>query len=146
MGITELKGAFRVTATNIDMLVTSLQSELQTAIVQGDFTSEPKEKEAVELALNSLGTTATVEGLKEDIRVYMEATIARSRIRAAPGPRRVVMLITEDHQFFKIFARSPIAEKILLSRVDAVLGRNGASIEHSPDLRIVLAGEVVPGM
>ena len=100
MGITELKGAFRVTATNIDTLVTSLQAELQMAIVQGDFTSEPKEKEAVELALNSLGTTATVEGLKEDIRVYMEATIARSRIRAA-GPRRVVMLITEDHQFFK---------------------------------------------
>ena len=92
MGITELKGAFRVTATNIDMLVTSLQAELQTAIAQGDFTSEPKEKEAVELALNSLGTTATVEGLKEDIRVYMEATIARSRIRAAPGPERVVML------------------------------------------------------
>ena len=88
MGIIELKDAFSsVNTTNIDTLVTSLQAELQTAIVQGDFTSKPKEKEAVELALNSLGTMATVEGLKEDICVHMEANIVWSRIHAAPGPR-----------------------------------------------------------
>ena len=69
MGIIELKDAFSVNTTNIDTLVTSLQAELQTAIVQ-DFTSKPKEKEAVELALNSLGTMATVEGLKEDMCPY----------------------------------------------------------------------------
>lgn len=112
--------------------------------MQGEFDAQPAEKQFVESALSSLTSQTTMNGLKDDIKIYIEATIARRLIpHTAPGD--LVMLITEDHQFFKIFARSPIAENILLSRVDAVMGRATATV-GSPNLRIILAGEVVPGM
>ena len=81
-------------------------------------------------------------------KIYIQATIARARITTGS----LVMLITEDHQFFKIFACLPIAEKILLSRVDTVMsgttcaGKGLTTASHTPHLKIVLAGEVVPGM
>ena len=144
VGISELKGAYRVTAGNINLLVASLQTELETAILQGEFENRSAEKDVIEQALTSLSSQATVNGLQDDIRVYIEVTIARSRIRAGPGS--VVLLTTEDCQFFKIFAQSHIAENIFLSKVDAVMGRTVAAMAHRPNLRIVLAGEVVPGM
>ena len=54
-------------------------------------------------------------------------------------------MITED-QFFSVFATSKVTEGILLSRVDAVMGRAVAFLMLSPNLKIVKAGEVVPCM
>ena len=134
-----IKGAFRVTASNINLIVTSLTTELETAILQGEF--ENREQKMVEKALTNLSSPAIVDDLRDDIRIYIEASIARSKLGEAGS---LVYLITD--QFFSVFATFKVAEGILLSRVDTVMGRAVASLMHSSNLEIVMAGEVVPGM
>ena len=71
-------------------------------------------KWAVEQALSSLLSAATVEDLKNNIQIYMEATISCTKCNAiASGPE--IMVITDDHTFFRIFASSPTAENIKVS-------------------------------
>ena len=96
----------------------------------------------VEKALTNLSSPAVVEDLRDDIRIYIKASIARSKLGEVGS---LVYLITEDHQFFSVLATSRVAEGILHSRVDAVMDRAVASLMHSFNL-IVMAGEVVPGM
>ena len=50
----ELKGAYRVMASNIhvDLLIISLKTELETAVLQVEFKNCPKEKELVEKVLS----------------------------------------------------------------------------------------------
>ena len=77
LGIKELKGTFRVMASNINLIVASLTTELETAILKGQF--ENYEQEEVEKTLTNLSSTAVVEDLRDDIRVYIKA-IARSKL------------------------------------------------------------------
>ena len=93
--------------------------------------------------MTRLSSEATVTGLRDDQKIYIEATIAHKQISQG-WPE--VMLITDDHQFFNMFARSPVAENILSSQVEAVRGETRQPSSQSPPLRIKLAGEVVPGM
>ena len=123
------------------MIIASLSTELETAILQGEFENREQEK-MVEKALTNLSSPAVFEDLRDDICIYIEASIARSKLGEAGS---LVYLITED-QFFSVFATSKVAEGIPLSRVDAVMGRAVASLMHSPNLEILMAGEVVPGM
>jgi hypothetical protein len=81
----------------------------------------------------------------------MEATIARVKARAiSRGPE--IMVITDDHTFFKIFASSPTTETILLNQVEGALKLSSGEIPGPmqsaarPPIRIKLAGELVPGM
>ena len=48
-----------------------------------------------------------MERLTDDIKIYIEACIAHQKLRG-----NVVMLVTDDHKFFHVFARSVIAENI----------------------------------
>ena len=68
LGIKELKGAFRVTASNINLIVASLTTELEMAILQGEFENHEQE-EMVEKALTNLSSPAVVEDLWDDIRI-----------------------------------------------------------------------------
>ena len=70
--------------------------------------------------------------------------LARNACKAiAKGPE--IMVITDDHTFFKIFASSPTAEGILLSQVQEVLRNNEAQRQQGfvPPIHIKLEGELV---
>ena len=64
-------------ASNINLIVTSLTTELETAILKGQF--ENYEQEEVEKILTKLSPPAVVEDLLDDIRIYIKA-IARSKL------------------------------------------------------------------
>ena len=123
LGIVELYGQYyrAIKVHHIDIVVSSLRNELTTSLVDGTFSEDDPEKRALEQALSSLSSTVTVEDLKNDIRIYMEVTISRTKCNAiASGPE--IMVITDDHVFLKIFASNPTAENILLAQVQEVLG------------------------
>ena len=96
----------------------------------------------VEKALTNLSSLAVLEDLRDDICIYIEAPIARSKLG------EVGELDVLDHRRppILLFVTSKVAEGLLLSCVDAVMGRAVASLMHSPNLEIIMAGEVVPGM
>ena len=76
---------YRVNNSHIDLIVTSLKSKLTSAVVDRTFTeSLGAEKPIMEQVLISLLSEGTVEGLKNDIKIYIEATIARKRTSQGP--------------------------------------------------------------
>ena len=88
---------------------------------------------------------AQLEKMYSDVKIYIEACITRTNIDGD-----IVMLVTDDHRFFSVFAQSPNAENILLGQVETLLkdGRystDSATSSHSP-LGVKLAGEIIPGM
>ena len=138
---------------HIERVIESLKTEL--AIVLDDGTvpdSETQEKDLIEPALSNLTSEAIVSDLRSDVKIYMEATIARVKSRAiSKGPE--IMVITDDHTFFKVFTSSPTAETILLNQVEMALKLESVEAGEiprqrtvKPPIRIKLAGELVPGM
>ena len=69
-------------------------------------------------------------------KMYIEACIARHHI----GNINTVMLVTDDHAFFKVFAQSPTAEGLFLSQVESVVKAARTSGSH-PNMKVKLAGE-----
>ena len=76
----------------------------------------PMEKKAVLLAINVFANQATMARLTEDIKIYIEACIARQKLQG-----NVVMLVTDDHKFFRVCARSVITENILMGQVQTLV-------------------------
>ena len=54
----------------------------------------PMEKKAVLPAVNAFANKATMERLVDDIKIYIEAYIARQKLRG-----NMVMLVTDDHKY-----------------------------------------------
>ena len=76
---------------SIDLIIASLKSKLTSAVVDRTFTENlGAGKSIMEQALTSLSSEDCVEGVRNDIKIYIEATIARKR--ASQGPE--VMLIS----------------------------------------------------
>ena len=77
-------------AHHIDIVFASFRNKLASSLVDGTFSeyeSQVAEKQDVEQALYSLSSEATVEDLRNNIRIYMEATIARTKCKPiAKGP------------------------------------------------------------
>ena len=145
VGIQELCDlCYHVSPSDVNNVVSALESELMAAVAPMHLT--PMEKEAVLPAVNAFANKATMERLADDIKIYIEACIARQKLRG-----NVVMLVTDDHKFFRVLARSVIAENILMEQVQTLVkearpcDRNGIEDTHPPIL-VKLAGEIIPGM
>ena len=142
-----------IKAHHIERVIESLKTEL--SMVLGDGTvpdSEVEERVLIEHALSNLSSDAIMSDLRNDIKIYMEATIARVKSRAISKVPEI-MVITDDHTFFKVFASSPTAETILLNQVEMALKLDSVEAGEiprqrtaRPPIRIKLAGEQVPGM
>ena len=125
-------------------MVSTIESELMAAVAPMNLT--PMEKKAVLPAVNAFANKATMERLADGIKIYIEACIARQKLRG-----NVVMLVTDDHEVFHVFARSVIAENILMQQVQTLVkeaqphDHNGVEDTHPP-IRVKLAGEIIPGV
>lgn len=102
VGIVELVGQhYRlIKAHHIERVIESLKTELSIVLSDGTFPeSEDEERILIDRTLDNLSSDAIVGDLRNDIKIYMEATIARVKSRAiSKGPE-----ITDDHTFFKVF-------------------------------------------
>ena len=84
-----------------------------------------------------------MERLADDI---IKACITHQKLRD-----NVIMLVTDDHKFFRVFARSVITENILMEQVQTLVKEarprdcNGVEDTHPP-IRVKLAGEIIPGV
>ena len=145
VGIQELSDlCYHVSPSDVNNVVSTIESELMAAVAPMHLT--PLEKKAVLPAVNALANKGTMERLADDIKIYIEACIARQKLQG-----NVMMLVTDDHKFFRVFARSVIAENILMEQVQTLVkearprGRNGVEDTHPP-IRVKLAGEIIPGV
>ncbi len=145
VGIEELYDlCYHVSPSDVNNVVSTVESELMAAVAPRHLT--PMEKKAVLPAINAFANQATMARLAEDIKIYIEACIASQKLRG-----NVVMLVTDDHKFFRVCARSVIAENILMEQVQTLVrearprDRNGVEDTHPP-IRVKLAGEIIPGV
>ena len=128
-------------------VLSTLESELMAAIAPKHLTA--MEKKAVQPAINAFSREEAMEGLRKDVQIYIKACIAHRKLHGK------VMLVTDHHKFFRVFAKSIIAENILMTQVHTIVrearymyrspGKNGVEEIHPP-IRVRLAGEVIPGM
>ena len=102
-----------IKAHHIERVIESLKTELSMVLGDGTFPdSENEQRILIEHTLSDLLSDAIVSDLRKDIMIYMEATITQVKSRAiSKGPD--IMVIMDDHTFFKVFASSPTAETIL---------------------------------
>ena len=81
----------------------SLKSELVAASNQHELTP------AEEPAISTLSNLKSVDRVIIDVKIYVEACIACKYL-----PGTVVMLVTDDHAFFRVFAHSRVTEYLLV--------------------------------
>ena len=135
---------YHVSPADVNSVVSTVESELMAAIALMNLT--PMEKKAVLPAINAFANQATMARLTEDIKIYIEACIACQKLQS-----NVVMLVTDDHKFLCLCARSVITENILMDQVQTLVkearprDRNGVGDIHPP-IRAKLAGEIIPGV
>ena len=127
-------------------VMSTLETELMAAVAPLQLT--PPEAKAAESAVALLSSKSGLDKLHNDVKIYIEACIARNNLEG-----KVVMLVTDDHTFFRAFAKSSIAENILLTQVEALVKAARKRVDKSsveattrPPLRVRLAGEIIPGM
>ena len=145
VGFEELySSCYRLIPSEVSNVITLVESKLMSLTI-----STPAQAKALESAFYTLANKKSVERMQNDIKIFIEACIARNDVRGSS----VVMLVTNDNAFFEVFAQSKIAEDILLEQVEATMkaarhcneDRIGANVVGSP-VRVKLAGEIIPGM
>ena len=85
-------------------------------------------------SMSLFNTPSHVDLYLSNPRRYMEACMASEKSGIVAQ-----FLVTDDHAFFKAFIKSEVAERVLKNEVKAVL-------DIWKDVRVKLAGEVIPGM
>ena len=138
--------SYRLSPSEVSNVITLVESELMSFTI-----TSPAQAKALESAFHTLTNKKSVERIHNDVKIFIEACIARSRDVQGGS---VVMLVTNDHAFFKIFAQSQIAKDILIGQVEATVKAArrddgakvaGPSVRPGP-VRVKLAGEIIPGM
>ena len=90
----------------------------------------------MEPALDALANAGTKAALFKDVKIYIEACIARHHF----GNINTVMLVTDDH-----VAQSPTAEGLFLLQIESVV-KTARTSGSNPNMKVKLAGEIIPGM
>ena len=143
VGMTELYGReyHNVGSQDVSNVLSSLEGELMQVLVPRHLSEA--ESKAIEPAVQLFKSKAQLERMHNDVKIYIEACIARKVF-----DEDMVVLVTDDHRFFRAFAQSPIAEHILLSQVETLIkaARYTVPARTIPPIHVKLAGEIIPGM
>ena len=143
VGLQSLIGQYyKVKAKEIELVLSSLEVDLAAAVKLQEFS--PTEAKAVQPANDALAAEDTKAALFKDVKIYIEACIARHHLDNV----NTALLVTDDHAFFKVFAQSPTAEGLFLSQVESVMKAASARTSggNPPHMKVKLAGEIIPGM
>ena len=122
-------------------MLSTLHSKLMEAIGRTELTTN--ERRAIDPAVQAFSDWSCLGRLVKDICIYIKASIAHKERHG----ETVILIIADDHKFFKYFALSEIAENVLVTQVQTLVKeaqpRPTGVMDSRPPVRIKVAGEVI---
>ena len=77
-----------------------------------------------------------LKNYRMDPQIYLECVLNASATSCAAN-----LLLTDDHRFFRAFVKSAEAEAVLLHLCSTTL-----EVAHPVHLKVLIAGELIPGV